>query len=139
MWLCTKLGFFSIVQKDPDTFHIRARCRKDLDELAAAAGQGEPVKSYTGSDYPWRILCKYSDLPAFMRALTHSIDYGKLTRSHLMFVSPSGQRAAVCLGSRHSPRLKSAIAQTPTQRVKLAAYHDIQHRMVEWQHDHPAP
>ena len=112
MWLCTKLGFFSIVQKDPDTFHIRARCRKDLDELAAAAGQGEPVKSYTGSDYPWRILCKYSDLPAFMRALTHSIDYGNF---------------------------KSAIAQTPTQRVKLAAYHDIHHRMVEWQHDHPAP
>ena len=61
---------------------------------------------------------------------------GLLTRSHLMFVSPFGQRAAVCLGSHRSPRLKSAIAASPTQRPKLSAYHVIHHRMVEWwQHD----
>ncbi len=71
---------------------------------------------------------------------------GLLIRSHLMFVSPFGQRAAVCLrlsalrsgclGSRHSPRLKSAIAASPTQRPKLPAYHDIHHRMVQWQQEH---
>jgi|GEM_PF-4606825 len=27
MWLCTQLGFFSIVRKRPDESHIRARCR----------------------------------------------------------------------------------------------------------------
>jgi|GEM_PF-6757478 len=58
---------------------------------------------------------------------------GLLTRSRLTFVAPSGQRAAVCLGSRQSPRLKSAIGSSPQQRSKLAAYHDIHHRMVEWQ------
>jgi hypothetical protein len=105
MWLCTQLGFFSIVQKDDDTYHIRARCREDLDQLAAAAGRGEPVKSYPGSDYPWRILCPSTDLPAFMKALTTSIDYGNF---------------------------KSAIASSSTQRSKLHAYHDIHHRMVEW-------
>jgi hypothetical protein len=31
---------------------------------------------------------------------------------------------------------KSAIAASPTQRPKLSAYHDIHHRMVEWQQEH---
>jgi hypothetical protein len=43
MWLCTQLGFFSIVRKEPDTFHIRARCREDLNQLAQAAGTGTPT------------------------------------------------------------------------------------------------
>jgi hypothetical protein len=106
MWLCTRLGFFSIVHKEPDTFHIRARCREDLDQLAQAAGTGAPIASYAGSDYPWRILCLATDLPRFMSALTASIDYGNF---------------------------KSAIAVSPTQCPKLSAYHDIHHRMVEWQ------
>jgi hypothetical protein len=109
MWLCTQLGFYSIVRKEPDTFHIRARCREDLDQLAMAAGTGTPVASYAGSDYPWRILCSTADLPKFMSALTTSIDYGNF---------------------------KSAIAASSTQRRKLEAYHDIHHRMVEWQQEH---
>jgi len=36
MWLCTQLGFFSIVRKEPGTFNMRARCREDLDQLALA-------------------------------------------------------------------------------------------------------
>jgi hypothetical protein len=109
MWLCTQLGFYSIVHKEPDTFHIRARCREDLDQLAQAAGTGTPIASCAGSDYPWRILCSTADLPRFMSALTASIDYGNF---------------------------KSAIAASPTQRPKLPAYHDIHHRMVEWQQEH---
>ena len=109
MWLCSQLGFFSIVRQDADTFHIRARCREDLEQLAHAAGAGDPVASYVGSDYPWRILCSAADLPRFMQALTASIDYGNF---------------------------KSAIASSPQQCTKLSAYHDIHHRMVEWQHEH---
>jgi hypothetical protein len=109
MWLCSQLGFFSIVRKDADTFHIRARCREDLEQLAKAAGTGSPVASFTGSDYPWRILCPAADLPMFMSALTSSIDYGNF---------------------------KSAIGSSSTQRPKLEAYHDIHHRMVEWQQEH---
>ncbi|MCE9519747.1 MAG: hypothetical protein K8R87_09380 [Verrucomicrobia bacterium] len=106
MWLCTRIGFFSIVQKDADCFHIRARCREDLDELVLAAGMGTPVVSYKGSDYPWRIICEADELPWIMKALTGSIDYGNF---------------------------KSVIAANPDQRSKVSAYHDIHHRMVEWQ------
>ena len=43
MWLCTKLGFYSIVRKEPDTFHIRARCREDLEQAALACGMVSTV------------------------------------------------------------------------------------------------
>ena len=110
MWLCTQIGFFSIVRKQADTIHIRARCREDLDRLAQAAATGTPVASYPGSDYPWRIICTAPELPRFMDALTKSIDYDNF---------------------------KSAIAASPEQRPKLSAYYDIHHRMVEWQRNHP--
>lgn len=109
MWLCTQLGFFSIVRKDADTFHIRARCRDDLEQLSLATGIGTPVASYPGSDYPWRIICPAAALPRYMTALTASIDYGNF---------------------------KSAVGSHPAQCNKLSAYHDIHHRMVEWQKQH---
>lgn len=109
MWLCTQLGFFSIVRKDADTFHIRARSREDLEQLALAVGTGTPVASYKNSDYPWRILCPAADLSRFMDALTASIDYGNF---------------------------KNAIVSNPNQRSKISAYHDIHHRMLEWQEQH---
>jgi hypothetical protein len=108
MWLCTKIGFFSIVKKESDTFHIRARCREDLEQLSLAAGIGTPVASYAGSDYPWRMICPANDLRRFMMPLASSIDYGNF---------------------------KSAIAASSSQRAKLAAYHDIHHRMVGWQQE----
>ncbi|GAA5146357.1 hypothetical protein GCM10023213_39270 [Prosthecobacter algae] len=89
MWLCTQLGFLSIVRKEPDTFHIRARCREDLDQLGAAC-TGTPIASYAGSDYPWRILCPAADLPRFMSALTTSIDYGNF-------------KSAIALSPTHRP------------------------------------
>jgi hypothetical protein len=109
MWLCTHLGFFSIVRKEPDLFHIRARCRKDLEQLALAAGTGTPVASYPGSDYPWRILCPAAELARFMSALAAGIDYDNF---------------------------KSAIVANPDQRSKISAYHDIHHRMLAWQAGH---
>jgi hypothetical protein len=112
MWLCTQLGFYSIVRKEPDTFHIRARCRQDLDRLVQAAGVGTPIASYVGSDYPWRVICPAADLPKFMSTLSSSIAYGNF---------------------------KSAIAASPAQRSKVSAYHDIHHRMVEWQQENSSP
>lgn len=32
---------------------------------------------------------------------------------------------------------KSTIGSSPHQHSKLAGYHDIHHRMVEWQHERP--
>ncbi len=109
MWLCTQLGFFSIVRKDADTFHIRARCMGDLDALSDAIGLPEPVPSFEGSDYPWRILCDSGDLTRMFALLAASITYDNF---------------------------KSSIARHPTQKRKIAAYHDIHHRMVEWQQSH---
>ncbi len=106
MWLCTQLGFFSIVRKSPDEFHIRARCRDDLATLSKTIALPEPVESYPGSDYPWRILCDPSDLTRLFALMSASITYGNF---------------------------KSAIASHPTQNDKLAAYHDIHHRMAQWQ------
>ena len=111
MWLCTKIGFFSIVHKAPATVHIRGRSREDLEALAAAASLPPPVASYPRSDYPWRILCPAELLPAAFAALSASIDY---------------------------PNFKSAIAASPSQIPKLAAYHDIHHRMVEWRQEQKA-
>ncbi len=109
MWLCTQLGFYSIVRKSPDEFHIRARCREDLDTLSKTIALPEPVESYSGSDCPWRILCDPADLTRLFALMSASITYGNF---------------------------KSAIASNPTQNDKLEAYHDIHHRMLGWQQEH---
>jgi hypothetical protein len=106
MWLCTQLGFYSIVRKSPDEMHIRARSRADLEILAKTIGLPAPVESYPGSDYPWRILCDPTDLTRLFALMAASITYDNF---------------------------KAAIAQHPKQKNKLPAYQDIHHRMAEWQ------
>ena len=112
MWLCTQLGFYSIVRKSPDEFHIRARCRDDLATLASTIALPEPVESHPGSDYPWRILCDSADLTRLFALMSASITYGNF---------------------------KSAIASHPIQHSKLDSYHDIHHRMVQWQQEQVHP
>lgn len=99
MWLFTELGFFSIVKKSPGEWHLRARVREDLDNIAALSLPGDPkvVKSYPGSDYPWRmILDKRAKAALFVRL--SKIEYGNF---------------------------KGRIAQIEGQRDKLHAYHDV--------------
>jgi hypothetical protein len=108
MWLCTQLGFYSVVRKPDGLFHIRARSRGDLDALADAIGLPEPVPSHPGSDYPWRILCDATDLTRFFALMAASITYDNF---------------------------KAAIARHPVQQRKLAAYHDLHQRLLEWQHN----
>ena len=50
---------------------------------------------------------------------------GLLTRSHLMFVSPSGQRAAVCLGSCRSPRLSIVRKNPDTFHIRARCREDL--------------
>jgi hypothetical protein len=110
MWLCTQLGFYSIVRKGPDEIHSRARSRADLETLAKTIALPAPVESYPGSDYPWRILCDPTDLTRLFALMAASITYDNF---------------------------KAAIAQHPKQKNKLDAYHDIHHRMAQWQ-AHPS-
>lgn len=106
MWIASKYGFYSIVKKE-DVFHVRARCRADLENLRVASGIDDDVKeSYPGSDYPWRLIVGGESLAKVFDSLEESIDYGNF---------------------------KGMIGGTPNQRNKLDAYHRIWAEMNRWQ------
>ena len=93
MWIFAQEGFYSIVRK-PDGYHVRARRRQDLFNLGFT-----PVKSYAGSDYPWRVILPgQADLLQLLEQLGHSISY---------------------------PNFKTRVGQRPDQRHRLPAYHEI--------------
>ena len=61
MWLCTQIGFFSVVRKSADVYHIRARVRRDLENLkgmmAVDLGATLPdIQEWPAADYRWRII-----------------------------------------------------------------------------------
>lgn len=101
MWLCTKLGFYSIVLKTPGEVHIRARCKKDLENLkhhCTARVRGASVwKIYRTepADYRYRIVIRSDSMPELMLALADTLDYSNF---------------------------KGVIASTPDQREKLGIY-----------------
>lgn len=99
MWLFTELGFFSIVKKSPGCWHLRARCREDLDNIVALnlPGQVEVAESFKGSDYPWRILLNTRQKSALFVRLS-KIDYGNF---------------------------KGRISEIPEQRDRLRMYHTV--------------
>jgi len=108
MWLCTKIGFYSIVKKGtPGTWQIRARVRKDLQNLVAVAKIGvSPIETPDG-DYHWRIVVNAPQMARVFEILALSIDY---------------------------PNFKNCIAQTPDQQQKLNAYHNFWRDMLTVQH-----
>lgn len=79
MWVCSKLGFFSIVKKRADghrgNWQIRARVRNDLELLKSAAGISATVQEWPDADYRWRIIVGKRDLARVTAALEASIDY----------------------------------------------------------------
>ncbi len=75
MWLCTQIGFFSIVQKGGH-HHVRARVRNDLEQLLEASGlKGFEIHDSPSADYRWRVLIQPAQLAAIFEALARSIDY----------------------------------------------------------------
>jgi hypothetical protein len=58
-----------------------------------------------------------------------------LTRSRPTLVSPFGQRAAVCLGSRHSPRLTDIAARPPDSAYFQKDRDIIEKRFGRWLKD----
>ena len=99
MWLMTTRGFFSIVAHNqrPDTFLVRSRHRKDMENVSELLGVGEIVEG-VGSDYPYRRFVSGAQKDALLHALGNEIDY---------------------------PNFKSEVARRPDQRSKVGAYHDI--------------
>ena len=77
MWLCTQFGFYSIVQKKPGEFHVRARMKKDIENLCRACARAGIWKIHrsTPADYRWRLVIGDDDLALVMSTLSDSINY----------------------------------------------------------------
>lgn len=75
MWLYTKQGMISVVQK-LEGFHFRSRDRASLDYLNGLVGNRFTVlESYPGSDYEWRIIAGKRPARIAFSALFDDIDY----------------------------------------------------------------
>ncbi|HSH09294.1 MAG TPA: hypothetical protein VK995_02830 [Oceanipulchritudo sp.] len=98
MWLATKHGFYSIVQKPPGNFHVRARVRQDLVNLLTLVQKDLEILDWPAADYRFRIIVTQRDLGEIMAAMALALDY---------------------------PNFKNQIARTPDQRIKLNAFHEI--------------
>lgn len=105
MWIMAKEGFYSIAEKKPGEFHIRARERGDLETLVAVDGPfpGETIHVGDG-DYTYRLVVNGREPVArFLYWLGLGIDY---------------------------PNFKNEVAKTPGQGKKLSPYHRIWQIMV---------
>ena len=106
MWLATQHGFYSIVQKPAGQFHVRTRCKQDLENLIALAGIDAAMHHTTDGDYAWRIVVGQREVSAIMAALATTIDY---------------------------PNFKDRIHATPGQEDKLPAYSRLWSQMLAYQ------
>ncbi len=75
MWLATKHGFYSIIEKAQGTFHVRARVRQDLENLLVATGLEPRVECRPRANYRYRIIVGPEDLLKVMVLLTATVDY----------------------------------------------------------------
>ena len=75
MWLATKHGFYSIVQKSPGQFHVRGRVRKDLENLLQLVGKDLEILDWPSADYRYRFIVSQRELSDIMGALAVSLDY----------------------------------------------------------------
>lgn len=119
MWLCTKLGFYSIVEKLPGEFHVRARCKGDLENLKAAVAKRVDKKLVRWkihrtepADYRYRIVIGSEALKGIMVTLAEELDYSNF---------------------------KGVIALTDDQRDKLGIYTRFHGEMEAWQHQSELP
>lgn len=76
MWLITKHGFYSIVEKEPGIFHVRARERADIENLL----QGVPLPEVeilesNSNDYRYRVIVGKDEVLNIMRFFGDTIDY----------------------------------------------------------------
>ena len=77
MWLFCKHGFFSAVRHvdKPDTIHLRARFRGDLERLFAAHGVAATVVETPANDYRFRADVPKVDWARIAAAEADGIDY----------------------------------------------------------------
>jgi hypothetical protein len=81
MWLITQHGFFSVVRdrENATRFLVRARVRKDLQNLKSLAGLEAEVQSSPEREYPFRLRVEEREFPRVMNALGNTVDYPSFT------------------------------------------------------------
>jgi hypothetical protein len=83
MWIASKLGFFSIVNKAADAvntygFHVRARKKSDLIALKELCGeplQDVEIQTWPNADYRWRMIISNHEFWVLFEHLIETIDY----------------------------------------------------------------
>ena len=76
MWLMTQHGFYSVVERQPDEFHIRSRERNDLQNLVDRVPlPGTEIFDTPEADYAARIVTDRDTVSTVMAFLAESIDY----------------------------------------------------------------
>ncbi len=97
MWLMTKHGFYSIVQRKPGEFHVRAREARDLENLVTRIPlEGMEVISTPSADYCARLVVDQETVMRILQFLGETLDYSNF---------------------------KGQVDQTPDQRRK--PYHEV--------------
>lgn len=76
MWLMTKYGFYSIVQKKPDEYHVRSRERRDLENLIKGVPLPDSrIVDTPDADYACRIVTDGATVLAILAFLGRTLDY----------------------------------------------------------------
>jgi hypothetical protein len=76
MWLCTKYGFYSIVYKEDEFFHVRSRTKEDLEALIKATkGRFPQVETWPEADYRFRLRLKSEQYGQLMTTIFSSVSY----------------------------------------------------------------
>ena len=112
MWLFTKQGFYSIVRKADGLWHVRARARKDLENLNRLAGTDHAIHRSADADYRWRLVVPGAEARALIGKLADDIDYANF---------------------------KGVVARTPGQADKLGILHEIWELMYRYQGERENP
>ena len=75
MWIASKFGFYSIVCKDTDEFHVRARLRVDLENLLAAINVDEEIHQSEYADYRYRLVVSSEVVRKITTTFAATLDY----------------------------------------------------------------
>lgn len=76
MWLMTKHGFYSIVERRPGEFHVRSRERQDIENLVARVPlQDTKIFDTPDADYAVRVVVDRDTVRTIMAFLAETLDY----------------------------------------------------------------
>jgi len=83
MWIFSRVGFFSVVQKEGDTFlTIRARVKRDIenlrDQYLPSLGA---IHESAGTDYQFRATASHDDFAGALQKMALDINYSNFKDS----------------------------------------------------------